>query len=123
MVANGQRVGYVRVSAVDQNTVRQLDGVQVDRTCTDKASGRDASRPQLDALLRFVRDGDTVVVHSMDGLACNLDDLRGLVQTLTVRGVRIEFVKQQLTVTREDSPMANPARGIRSPVAPASIHA
>jgi len=51
--------------------------------------------------------GDTVVVHSMDRLARNLDDLRRLVQSLTRRGVRIEFVKEHLTFTGEDSPMAN----------------
>ncbi|VVE55348.1 transposase [Pandoraea horticolens] len=54
-----------------------------------------------------MRDGDTVVVHSMDRLARNLDDLRRLVQGLTQRGVRIEFVKECLTFTGEDSPMAN----------------
>lgn len=105
-MANGQRVGYVRVSTVEQNTVRQLQSVAVDRTFTDTASGRDASRPQLQALLRFVRDGDTVVVHSMDRLARNLGNLRRLVQTLTGRGVRVEFVKEQLVFTGEDSPMA-----------------
>ncbi len=104
---SGQRVGYVRVSTLDQVTDRQLDGVQLDRTFTDKASGKDVARPQLKAMLAFVRDGDTVVAHSMDRLARNLDDLRALVRTLTGRGVRVEFVKEQLTFTGEDSPMAN----------------
>ena len=54
-----------------------------------------------------MREGDTVVVHSMDRLARNLDDLRRLVQSLTQRGVRIEFVKEHLTFTGEDSPMAH----------------
>jgi DNA invertase Pin-like site-specific DNA recombinase len=57
--------------------------------------------------MSFVRTGDTVVVHSMDRLARNLDDLRRIVQTLTSRGVRIEFVKEHLSFTGEDSPMAN----------------
>jgi len=57
--------------------------------------------------LEFVRDDDTVIVHSMDRLARNLDDLRAIVRGLTTRGVRIEFVKEQLTFTGEDSPMAN----------------
>ena len=100
------RVGYIRVSSVDQNTVRQLDGVEVERTFTDRASGKDASRPKLDELLAFVRDGDTVIVHSMDRLARNLDDLRRLVRTLTGKGVRVEFVKENLVFTGEDSPMA-----------------
>lgn len=103
----GQRIGYVRVSSFDQNPDRQLEHVQVDRVFTDKASGKDTQRPQLEALLGFVRDGDTVVVHSMDRLARNLDDLRRLVQSLTRRGVRIEFAKEGLTFTGEDSPMAN----------------
>lgn len=75
----GQRIGYVRVSSFDQNPERQLEAVQVDRVFTDKASGKDTHRPQLDTLLSFVREGDTVVVHSMDRLARNLDDLRRLV--------------------------------------------
>ncbi|MCE3607777.1 recombinase family protein [Massilia sp. P8910] len=103
----GQRIGYVRVSSFDQNPERQLDQVQVDKLFTDKASGKDTQRPQLDALLSFAREGDTVVVHSMDRLARNLDDLRRLVQTLTKRGIRIEFVKECLNFTGEDSPMAN----------------
>lgn len=103
----GQRIGYVRVSSFDQNPERQLEQVLVDKVFTDKASGKDTQRPELDALLSFVRDGDTVVVHSMDRLARNLDDLRRLVQKLTKRGVRIEFVKESLTFTGEDSPMAN----------------
>lgn len=104
---NGQRIGYVRVSSFDQNPERQLDQVQVARVFTDKASGKDTLRPELESLLAFVRDGDTVVVHSMDRLARNLDDLRRVVQGLTKRGVRIEFVKEHLVFTGEDSPMAN----------------
>lgn len=100
------RVGYIRVSSVDQNTVRQLDGINVERTFTDTAPGKDTARPQLEKLLAFVRDGDTVIVHSMDRLARNLDDLRRLVRTLTSKGVRVEFDKEHLTFTGEDSPMA-----------------
>ncbi len=100
------RVGYVRVSTVDQNTVRQLDGIALERTFTDTASGKDTARPKLDELLAFVRHGDTVIVHSMDRLARNLDDLRRLVRTLTNKGVRVEFVKENLVFTGEDNPMA-----------------
>ena len=103
----GQRVGYIRVSTFDQNPERQLDGIEVDRVFTDKASGKDVKRPELEELMRFARAGDTVVVHSMDRLARNLDDLRRIVQTLTQRGVRIEFAKERLIFTGEDSPMAN----------------
>lgn len=103
----GQRIGYVRVSTFEQNTERQLENVQVDRIFTDKASGKDTQRPQLEALLQFVREGDTVIVHSMDRLARNLDDLRRLVQGLTKRKIRVEFFKESLVFTGEDSPMAN----------------
>ena len=103
----GHRIGYVRVSALDQNPDRQLEDLVLDKVFTEKASGKDTRRPQLDALLTFVREGDTLVVHSMDRLARNLDDLRSLVQRLTKRGVRIEFVKESLAFTGEDSPMAN----------------
>jgi DNA invertase Pin-like site-specific DNA recombinase len=102
----GLRVGYVRVSTLDQRTDRQLDGVELDRLFTDKASGKDIVRPQLDALVAFVRDGDTVVVHSMDRLARNLDDLRRLVRALTGKGVRVQFVTENLTFTGEDTAMA-----------------
>ena len=103
----GQRIGYRRVSTLDQNTERQLEGIDLAKTFTEKASGKDTKRPQLEALMGFVRDGDTVVVHSMDRLARNLDDLRRIVQTLTGRGVHIEFVKEHLCFTGEDSPLAS----------------
>jgi DNA invertase Pin-like site-specific DNA recombinase len=95
------------VSTSEQNPERQLDGITVDKIFIDKASGKDTQRPQLDLLLSFVREGDTVVVHSMDRLARNLDDLRQIVQRLTKSGIRIEFIKEGLTFTGEDSPMAN----------------
>ncbi|KAI3593896.1 hypothetical protein D9X30_1071 [Cupriavidus sp. U2] len=91
------RVGYVRVSSVDQNTERQLDGVQVDKTFTDKASGKDTDRPQLQAALEFAREGDTLVVHSMDRLARNTEDLLRMVRELTGKGVSVQFVKENLT--------------------------
>jgi DNA invertase Pin-like site-specific DNA recombinase len=103
----GQRIGYVRVSTLDQNEKRQLEGQVLDRVFTDKASGRDTARPQLTELLRYARDQDILLVHSMDRLARNLDDLRALVRGLTCRGVRVEFVKEGLVFTGEDSPMAN----------------
>jgi DNA invertase Pin-like site-specific DNA recombinase len=103
----GQRIGYIRVSTLDQHEERQLEGIEVAKTFTDRASGKDTKRPQLEILMSFVRTGDTVVVHSMDRLARNLDDLRRIVQTLTGRGVRIEFVKEHLAFTGEDSPMSH----------------
>jgi Resolvase, N terminal domain len=53
----GQRIGYIRVSTLDQQTERQLDGIVLDQTFTDKASGKDTKRPQLELMLRFARRG------------------------------------------------------------------
>src|SRR5258708_3929656 len=105
--SQGQRVGYLRVSSLDQNEVRQLKGLALDKTFTDKAYGEDAKRPQLEAMQTFVREGDTVFCHSMDRLARNLDVLRRMVLGLTERGVHIVFVKENLTFPGEDSPMSN----------------
>lgn len=102
----GQRIGYKRVSTLDQNTARQLDGIKLDKSFTDKASGKDTDRPQLKAALDYCREGDTLVVHSMDRLARSLVDLRRLVNDLTVRGVAVEFVKENLRFVGEDAPMA-----------------
>ena len=102
-----KRVGYIRVSSVDQNTDRQLEGVEIDKVFTDKASGKDTARPQLQAALDYIREGDVLVVHSMDRLARNLDDLRKIVLDLTRKGVHVQFTKENLTFTGEDSPMSN----------------
>jgi DNA invertase Pin-like site-specific DNA recombinase len=103
----GQRIGYRRCSSIDQNTARQLDGLLIDKMFEDKASGSNMERIQLQAALQFCREGDTLVVHSMDRLARNLTDLRLLVKDLTGRGVAVQFVKELLTFTGEDSPTAN----------------
>ena len=73
----------------------------------DRASGKDAKRPELEAMLAFVREGDVVVVHSMDRLARNLDDLRRSVQELTAKGVRFDLDHEHLSFTGQDAPMAN----------------
>lgn len=128
----GQRVGYVRVSDLEADVAPQLDGLEViidrsqiqitlaqipetqlegvalDRVFIEQASGRDTNRPQLQAALSYVREGDTLVVHSMDRLARNLHDLRRLVRELTRRGVKVQFVKENLTFT-DELPMPNGA--------------
>ncbi|GAB3692497.1 recombinase family protein [Corynebacterium nasicanis] len=103
----GQIIGYQRVSTLDQNTERQLDGVECDKVFTDKASGKDANRPALAQAMDYAREGDTVVVHSMDRLARNVDDLRRVVRELAAKGVTVKFHKEGLTFTGEDSPMNN----------------
>ncbi|MBV9286525.1 MAG: recombinase family protein [Hyphomicrobiales bacterium] len=107
MTSQGQRIGYVRVSGLDQNADRQREHLDADRVFTDRASGKDAERPKLQELLAYARAGDTIVVHSMDRLARNVDDLRRIVQQQTRRGVRVQFLKEGLTFTGDASPMAN----------------
>ena len=96
-MTTAQRIGYRRVSTNEQNTARQLEGIELDKVFEDKASGSTTDRPQLQAALSHLRPGDTFIVHSMDRLARNLADLQGLVDDLTGRGVRVEFIKDSLT--------------------------
>ena len=103
----GQIVGYIRVSSADQNEARQVEALAgVERLFTDKVSGKNTERPALAERLDYVRSGDTVRVASLDRLARNLDDLRRLVTDLTAKGVRVEFIKEGLTFTGEDSAMS-----------------
>lgn len=103
---SSQVVAYIRVSSVDQNTDRQrFDGVKVDKTFTDKCSGGSRNRPALMEMLEYVREGDTIVCHSIDRLARDLQDLMHLVQMLTGRGVGVRFMKEALTFDGNASPM------------------
>jgi len=95
--SSGKRIGYVRVSSVDQNDARQLEGLVVDKTFADKASGKDTNRPQLQAMFEFVREGDHIYVHSMDRLSRSLRDLQEVVERLTSKGISVTFVKETLT--------------------------
>lgn len=96
------------MSSADQNDGRQLEGLALDRRFTDHASGKDTLRPELAALRAYVRQGDTVLIHSMDRLARNLDDLLQIVRELTRRGVVVRFIKENLTFTGEgDSPLSH----------------
>lgn len=103
----GKKVGYVRVSTILQNTVRQLDGVELDKVFTDRCSGKDTNRPQLKLCLDFTRKGDTLIVHSMDRLGRNIVDLRKIIDEQTAKGVEIHFVKENLTFNGKDSLVAN----------------
>jgi len=102
----GKRFGYIRVSSLDQNTARQLEGLDLDKVYTDKASGKDTKRPQLQAVLGHLREGDVLVVHSMDRLARNLVDLRNIVEGLTERDVQVHFIKENLTFTGDDTALS-----------------
>ncbi|MGA2357518.1 MAG: recombinase family protein [Terriglobales bacterium] len=98
------KIGYRRVSTLVQSTERQLDGLTLDRVFEDKVSGKDLDRPKLKEALAFARSGDTLVVHSMDRLARNLRDLLSLVDELNKKKIAVQFIKENLTFTGEDSP-------------------
>ena len=85
----GQMVGYLRVSSLDQKELRQLEAIHLNKRFVDKASGKDLHRPELEQLTGYVHEGDTVICHSMDRLARNLDDLRKVVLGFTDRGVHV----------------------------------
>ena len=91
---SGKTVLYARVSSLEQRTDRQVTGVSVDKVFEDKCSGKDTNRPQLLACLEYLRDGDTLVVHSIDRLARSLRDLLNIVQGLLARKVSIKFIKE-----------------------------
>lgn len=100
-------VGYVRVSTTDQKTDRQLEGVALDMVYEEKASAADTARPQLQLCLAYVRQGDTLHVHSIDRLARNLQDLLRLLGQLTGRGVAVQFHKEHLIFSGQDDPFQN----------------
>ena len=95
----GQNIGYIRVSTVEQNTARQLDGIELDRTFEDKCSGKDTNRPALQECLAYLRDGDTLHVHEISRLARNMADLNRIVDGLTAKGVTVRFHKEGLEFT------------------------
>lgn len=88
------------MSSLDQNAEHQLDGIHLDKVFADKASGKDTNRPQLQAALIYVRAGDnTLVVHSMDRLARDVEDMLRLVREMNDRGVSVEFIKENMSFT------------------------
>lgn len=106
-MAKGQKIGYIRVSSSDQNIDRQLDGIELDKRFIDRVSGKSTDREQFQLMIGYAREGDTIYVHSMDRLSRSLDDLRKTVFDLTKNGISIIFIKENLTFSGDNSPMAN----------------
>lgn len=97
-MGSSAKIGYVRLSTVEQNTARQLVGFTLDRVFEEKVSAKNiGNRPVLREMLGFIRDGDDLYVHSMDRLGRNLKDLFTLVTAITDKGVTLHFVKENLT--------------------------
>ena len=92
-------IGYVRVSTVDQNEARQIEGLQkygIEKWFTEKVSGKNTNRPQLQAMLEFAREGDTVYVHDFSRLARSTKDLLNIVDTLTEKKIHLVSNKEAI---------------------------
>lgn len=102
MPPHGQTVGYARVSSTDQNLARQLEAIgKVDRLFHDKITGKSrADRNGLRDCLAYIRDGDTVLVASMDRLARSLIDLQQIVDEILTKGASVTFIKEKQSYSR-----------------------
>ncbi|OMQ24814.1 recombinase family protein [Serratia oryzae] len=92
--------GYARVSTKDQNLERQLSVLNsvCDKVITEKASGKSTSeRPELQGLISHLREGDTLIVKSIDRLARNTKDLLELVDKMIERGVTVKFLDNSMS--------------------------
>lgn len=92
-------VAYVRVSTAEQNETRQVEALEkqsIEKWFIEKVSGKDTNRPQLQAMLDYVREGDTVYVHDFSRLARSTKDLLTLVEKLKVKGVYIVSNKENI---------------------------
>ena len=99
MTTKGQNVGYIRVSSIEQNTKSQkelLKNVGMDKVFEEKISGKNAKRPELQAMLEYVREGDTVYVKDLSRLARNTKDLLNIVEYLTNKGVALKSIKENI---------------------------
>jgi len=102
-------LAYIRVSSDGQNIARQEEQLishHPDKVFVDRISGKSIERPALTQLLDYVRDGDRCVITSMDRLARNVEDLRKIVREITDAGASVQFLKEGLTFTGDDSPMS-----------------
>lgn len=99
MTTKGQKVGYIRVSSIEQNTESQkslLGNVGMDKVFEEKLSGKNTDRPQLQAMLDYVREGDTVYVKDLSRLARNTKDLLDIVEYLNQKGVGLFSIKENI---------------------------
>ena len=93
------KIGYIRVSTEHQETARQqeiMDSYQVDRIFSEKISGANTDRPQLRAMLDYVREGDTLYIESISRLGRSAKDLLNIIDTLTTKGVTLISHKESI---------------------------
>lgn len=100
------KVAYIRVSSATQKTARQDVG-EVDKVFEEKVSGKNIKdRQALQDMIGYVREGDEVIVHSIDRLARDLRDLLNIVDTMIAKGVSLHFIKENLTFSGNDDPFS-----------------
>ncbi len=104
----GKKIGYIRVSTACQNTERQLHGLELDRVFEDRMSGRTFDRPNLNECLDYLREDDTLYVHSIDRLGRNIRELLNHIDAILAKGVKIVFVKEAMAF--DPSKKANPTQ-------------
>lgn len=95
----GQAISYIRVSTIEQNTDSQkaiLSNIKIDKTFEESISGKNTDRPQLQAMLDYVREGDTVYVKDLSRLARNTKDLLDIVEYLDKKGVGLFSIKENI---------------------------
>ena len=98
-MAKGQNIAYVRVSTVEQNEARQIEALEkhdIDKWFTEKVSGKNTKRPQLQKMLEFVREGDTIYIHDLSRLARSTKDLLDIVEQLQAKGVHLVSNKENI---------------------------
>jgi DNA invertase Pin-like site-specific DNA recombinase len=98
-MANGQKVGYIRVSTIEQNIDRQVEAfkdLKLDRVFSEKLSGKDTNRPQLKACLEYLREGDTLYINEYSRLARSTTDLLQITDGLAKKGVTLVSLKEKL---------------------------
>lgn len=92
-------IAYVRVSTVEQNEARQIEGLKkynIEKWFTEKVSGKNMERPQLQAMLDFAREGDTIYIHDFSRLARSTKDLLDIVERLTKKGIHLVSNKENI---------------------------
>jgi len=97
------KLGYIRVSTIEQNTARQLDGIELDKRFEDKCSGSNTERPALNQLKDYAREGDLILVHDISRLARNISDLIELIKFFNNKLVSIQFYKESLIFSHDSS--------------------
>ncbi|UZQ50082.1 recombinase family protein [Clostridium kluyveri] len=97
-------IGYIRVSIVEQNESKQVEVLKkynMDKVFTEKISAKNADRPELKAMIKFAREGDTIYVYSLDRLAKSTKDLLNIVKELQLKGIHLVSYKENMDTSTD----------------------